>query len=340
MGNMGKLWKDAENNVIQIKVCMLIHDVKTRWDSTFLMIRRVIEFCQEAGQPFKHIKSMDDPDAQAMAPYILMEPEWDYAEAIGVILQHLHSFQSIMSKQRMPIIEILHPGIHLTWIAKHWSHEYVMQAEEILKELMKKYRAKIVAALAASAEVQASTAAENVHRKLGSNITNLGWVNYDKLNWSTTNEPVPLNQPGALPDIDTEFRMYVYGSIIGYPLDIDLFRFWELKSQCTDFPSIFAMALNYLPIQASSVPCKRAFSSAAETDMARRNPILMEALQMLKFGLNNNMTFTDHLLAPEPHHEVANSTPVARIPQGNLLMSLVQNFSNPHQWEDVIDEME
>lgn len=48
------------------------------------------------------------------------------------------------------------------------------------------------------------------------------------------------------------------------------------------------MALDYLPIQASSVPSERVFSSSAETDTKRRNrikPELMEALQMLKFSL-------------------------------------------------------
>ena len=49
----------------------------------------------------------------------------------------------------------------------------------------------------------------------------------------------------------------------------------------------FAIAMDYLPIQASAVPSERIFSSSAQTDTARRNrikPILMESLQMLKFG--------------------------------------------------------
>jgi hypothetical protein len=44
--------------------------------------------------------------------------------------------------------------------------------------------------------------------------------------------------------------------------------------------------MDYLPIQASSVPCEHVFSSAAETDTKKRNrlaPPLMEALQILKF---------------------------------------------------------
>jgi hypothetical protein len=46
--------------------------------------------------------------------------------------------------------------------------------------------------------------------------------------------------------------------------------------------------MNYLPIQASSVPSEHVFSSSVETDTKKRNrihPILMEALQMLKFAL-------------------------------------------------------
>jgi hypothetical protein len=46
------------------------------------------------------------------------------------------------------------------------------------------------------------------------------------------------------------------------------------------------MAMDYLPIQATAVPCERVFSSSAETDTKRRNRIsspLMEALQMQKF---------------------------------------------------------
>jgi len=51
------------------------------------------------------------------------------------------------------------------------------------------------------------------------------------------------------------------------------------------------MALDYLPIQASAVPSERVFSSSAETDTKKRNhinPVLMEALQMLKFALKQS----------------------------------------------------
>jgi hypothetical protein len=61
--------------------------------------------------------------------------------------------------------------------------------------------------------------------------------------------------------------------------------------------------MDYLPIQASAVPCERVFSSSGETDTKRRNrihPILMEALQMLKFSLKQRrLNFTEGWITSE-----------------------------------------
>ena len=57
------------------------------------------------------------------------------------------------------------------------------------------------------------------------------------------------------------------------------------------FPTIFRIAMDYLPIQASAVPCERVFSSSAETNTKKQNrisPALMEALQVLKFSLKKD----------------------------------------------------
>ncbi|KIK27347.1 hypothetical protein PISMIDRAFT_85211, partial [Pisolithus microcarpus 441] len=57
--------------------------------------------------------------------------------------------------------------------------------------------------------------------------------------------------------------------------------------------TLFSTVMDYLPIQASSIPCKRVFSSNTETDTKKWNqigPLLMEALQMLKFHLKQEQT--------------------------------------------------
>lgn len=69
------------------------------------------------------------------------------------------------------------------------------------------------------------------------------------------------------------------------------------------FPTLFSIAMDYLPIQATSVPCERVFSSAKETDTNKRNrmsPMLMEALQLLKFSLKKGrLNFMDGWLTSE-----------------------------------------
>ena len=66
------------------------------------------------------------------------------------------------------------------------------------------------------------------------------------------------------------------------------------------YPTIYALALDILPIQATSVPCEHVFSSSKETTTARRNRIsgeLMEQLQMLKYSIKQGrqLNFTEGL---------------------------------------------
>ncbi len=62
--------------------------------------------------------------------------------------------------------------------------------------------------------------------------------------------------------------------------------------------------MDILPIQASSVPCERVFSSSKETITARRNalsPHLVEALQLLKYETKQGrgVNFNEGLEAAE-----------------------------------------
>jgi hypothetical protein len=99
------------------------------------------------------------------------------------------------------------------------------------------------------------------------------------------------------------------------------------------------IAMDHLPIQATSVPCERIFSSSAETDTKRRNrisPLLMEALQMMKYHYKKErIHFTegwvtsDRLMSeddPDPDHP-------------DLLVKLVEsNLANSQSGFDKIME--
>jgi hAT family C-terminal dimerisation region len=105
-------------------------------------------------------------------------------------------------------------------------------------------------------------------------------------------------EPGEDADILAFWEVSIYQS--SYSL-VDRYSF--LKANETRFPTFFAIAMDYLPIQASAVPCERVFSSSAETDTKRRNrihPVLMEALQMLKFSMKQKrLNFTDGWITHE-----------------------------------------
>jgi hypothetical protein len=99
------------------------------------------------------------------------------------------------------------------------------------------------------------------------------------------------------------------------------------------FPTLFKIAMDYLPIQASSVPCERIFSSSAETNTKKRNRInalLMETLQMLKFHLKKErLNFTTSWITVEAHM-------LDDVPDQDFLTLLQGNATNVQSGFDLI----
>jgi hAT family C-terminal dimerisation region len=93
------------------------------------------------------------------------------------------------------------------------------------------------------------------------------------------------------------------------------------------------MAMDYLPVQASSVPCERVFSSSAETDTKRRNRMTsatMEALQMLKFHLKKaRLNFMEGWVTPDEEM-------LSDEPDDDLLAKLLTDEGQLH---DVLDNI-
>jgi hypothetical protein len=96
------------------------------------------------------------------------------------------------------------------------------------------------------------------------------------------------------------------------------------------------MAMDFLPIQASAVPCERIFSSSAETDTKRRNrigPLLMEALQMLKFHLKKErLNFTAGWKTLDKQMKEDD-------PEGDPLHRLADQVDEPEGFQDMLDDI-
>ncbi|KIK35113.1 hypothetical protein CY34DRAFT_26697 [Suillus luteus UH-Slu-Lm8-n1] len=103
--------------------------------------------------------------------------------------------------------------------------------------------------------------------------------------------------------VEQEFEAYATANLS--PKTTDILAFWEVAE--TSFPTIFGIAMDHLPIQASAVPCERVFSSSSETDTKKRNrtsPVPMEALQVVKFLLNKEqLNFTKGWVASQKDME-------------------------------------
>jgi len=82
-----------------------------------------------------------------------------------------------------------------------------------------------------------------------------------------------------------------------------------LQNAKKNLPLLYATTMDVLPMQASSVPCKRVFSSSKETNMLRwsqLSPETMEMFQVLKFQYHSRrLDFNNKWIASEAKLSVA-----------------------------------
>ena len=89
--------------------------------------------------------------------------------------------------------------------------------------------------------------------------------------------------------------------------------------------------MDILPIQASSVPCERVFSSSKETTTPRRNklePNLVEALQLLKYDRKHGSTL-DFTTSIDRDEELYELEEIEKVQPGDDLQSVILGFQKP-----------
>ncbi|KAG5636786.1 hypothetical protein H0H81_006900 [Sphagnurus paluster] len=97
---------------------------------------------------------------------------------------------------------------------------------------------------------------------------------------------------------EKEFNWYIaWGLEKGHKL----LHYWDLNKK--EFPLIFGLAMDVLPVEASAVPYKCVFSLSKETITLRQShlsPGLMEVLQVLKYSFKQDcLNFTKDWIAKE-----------------------------------------
>ena len=112
------------------------------------------------------------------------------------------------------------------------------------------------------------------------------------------------------------------------------------------YPRIFHLAMDIIPIQASSVPCERVFSSGKQTMTPRRGHIstqLMEALQMLKFSIQKGrpLRFTEGMSWSEELEEFEMIAWTAPLGDAEAYgRSLEEDQGDSDDLMDVLDDLE
>ncbi|KIL54972.1 hypothetical protein M378DRAFT_18367 [Amanita muscaria Koide BX008] len=274
VGNERGWFSDSEGNVIQVPALQPLQDVKTRWDSVYFMLQRL-----RALRPA--IDKFINDELHKFKDYKLSESDWEIIEGLEAVLDIPHAVQKVMSEEANPVLfsaiysfekfmtnlekmgrkyEKLRPW---TETGLFWAKKYYRRMDDTDATSSAPATATLTKTPAAPAKSMKAAIPSRFKLELDYPLPRLG---------------------GTSSTVEDEYRKYTMGGLSSE--NMDMLTFWEANK--TEFPTLFAIAMDYLPIQASSVPCERVFSSAKETDTVKRNrlsSLLMEMLQMLKFSL-------------------------------------------------------
>ncbi|KDQ05698.1 hypothetical protein BOTBODRAFT_91800, partial [Botryobasidium botryosum FD-172 SS1] len=180
----------------------------------------------------------------------------------GKINQYLGRMQG---SKVYAIAMLVNPACKLLWINRRWSHEKRLRAISWIEEEVVKYASLPARNNGPPPQKEARTAA---------------WV--AMTDGLFTDQDHGVQHPAPLAALD-ELQLYLQAGL--EPLGVDIVEWWDVHSR--RYPVLFRIAMDYLPIQASAVPCERVFSSSGVTDGNRRtrmSPQLMGALQVVKFA--------------------------------------------------------
>ena len=122
-------------------------------------------------------------------------------------------------------------------------------------------------------DVEYSTLSPEQKLEADTKIAEAEWVCF-------TSIPI-ISKPEELSDFD----MLGHWQVSGFNVSATVYLIC-LQNAKKNLPLLYAAAMDVLRMQASSVPCKRVFSSSKETDTLRQSqlsPEMMEMFQVLKF---------------------------------------------------------
>ncbi|KAI3609514.1 transposase [Moniliophthora roreri] len=299
---------------------LLIKDISNCWSSSHHMLYQALEL-----QPQLEDFRLDKVHGLDIVPYILHKYEWQAIEVCEVILKVPHAFQHFLSTNGTPCLAYTISAFHA--IIDRWIRlqEEYPDFVDIIQQGINKLEELFLLAVTTDSD---SVAVIHPNIKLDWIEQNCRYHKADILDTFHAelqqrcpggsnlhmNDPQPqpsqASSSGKQDDdwaqsilqlgrrnkrygertVEAEAANYLYKDTALASDDKDgLLKYWELN--CKKYPTIFALTMDLLPIQGTSVPCEQLFSSSrhTKTDLhTRLGAELMKAIQILKNSIKQN----------------------------------------------------
>ncbi|ESK85323.1 transposase [Moniliophthora roreri MCA 2997] len=299
---------------------LLIKDISNCWSSSHHMLYQALEL-----QPQLEDFRLDKVHGLDIVPYILHKYEWQAIEVCEVILKVPHAFQHFLSTNGTPCLAYTISAFHA--IIDRWIRlqEEYPDFVDIIQQGINKLEELFLLAVTTDSD---SVAVIHPNIKLDWIEQNCRYHKADILDTFHAelqqrcpggsnlhmNDPQPqpsqASSSGKQDDdwaqsilqlgrrnkrygertVEAEAANYLYKDTALASDDKDgLLKYWELNRK--KYPTIFALTMDLLPIQGTSVPCEQLFSSSrhTKTDLhTRLGAELMKAIQILKNSIKQN----------------------------------------------------
>ncbi|EUC58850.1 HAT family dimerization protein, partial [Rhizoctonia solani AG-3 Rhs1AP] len=328
IGNKQGLFRLPDGQAIQLSNLQLLCDSPTRWGLTFLMMERyemmspaVQEFAfrtqLDAIIPVldhKQFEVMQDLISVLRIPHNAQEllssektptlalavplyetiiltweklavsiPELSHAISCGI--DKLQEYLDLARNVPVHTLAMfLNPVIKLTWFQDNWSQSVEAEAEDmIISEML-----KIQRTCPPPPSARSTLSAQQATRAQSSGYLRVisAGVNFSRSKPAgpSAHEVEQRNRQ----IVQDEYRLYLNKAPVTQERmgSLDLVQYW-VDHQYT-YPNLYQLAMNVLPVQASSVLSERVFSSSKLTMTAERSRLSasnMEYLQVLKHAL-------------------------------------------------------
>ncbi|KAG5634032.1 hypothetical protein H0H81_003698 [Sphagnurus paluster] len=146
----------------------------------------------------------------------------------------------------------INPTTRFSCIEKHWGSVYIRTTKAMLIKIMNDYRACYATLFQASALAKPASVHNDQMYHVAKRLNLASMLGLD----------TPVLQVETLTTVEEEFDTYTCAlSLRG----TDMIKFWDVTEHQKMFLTIYRIALDYIPVQASAIPCEHIFSSAKES---------------------------------------------------------------------------